>query len=261
MVFFKRFPVVGARILNSLDDKSLARSKEASKKMVEFLENERFYWIRMIRKNKGKFQEHEEAWKLAIIIAPVITLKELAFSMQKLFRQSAYLEMVSPLQIAVETGSLEICKYIFSKTGNKNPVGDFGETPLHIAASYGYLDICRLIIENGPDKNPADNTGRTPLHLAARNGHLHICRLIINITKEKISPNNWGETPLHEAAENGHMDVCRFFFEQVEEKNPADGLGNTPLHYLALHGNFDVFKLIFEKIEVHVDIHLERKGF
>ena len=47
---FKRFPVVGVLILDKLDNQTLNRSKEASKDIAGFLENEKFYWIRIIQR-------------------------------------------------------------------------------------------------------------------------------------------------------------------------------------------------------------------
>ena len=54
---FKRFTVVGKKILKNLDDKSLARSKEASRGIAVFLENEKFYFISIIKEYQRKLYE------------------------------------------------------------------------------------------------------------------------------------------------------------------------------------------------------------
>ena len=52
----KRFPGLGKMILNNLDNKGLARSKEASTGIANFLKNERFYFIRIINQYNGTWQ-------------------------------------------------------------------------------------------------------------------------------------------------------------------------------------------------------------
>ena len=106
----QRFPFVGEMILNNLDDQSLVRSKEISRKVSEFIKNERFYWIRIIKTYnvdsrqvikkapikdlkklaneseisywikiiegyKAKFQGHEEAWKEVFNKIPINIVK------------------------------------------------------------------------------------------------------------------------------------------------------------------------------------------
>ena len=49
-VVFKRFPLIRRKVLKNLDDESLIRSVEAKRGIAEFLDNERFFWIRVIKK-------------------------------------------------------------------------------------------------------------------------------------------------------------------------------------------------------------------
>ena len=49
----KRFPCVNQKILKNLDNQSLTRSKETSQVISKFVKNERFYWIRVIKKFKN----------------------------------------------------------------------------------------------------------------------------------------------------------------------------------------------------------------
>ena len=52
----KRFPHLAERIFDQLDDQSLANCKEISGEVLEYLENERFFWIRIIKKYIGKLK-------------------------------------------------------------------------------------------------------------------------------------------------------------------------------------------------------------
>ena len=149
-VICKRFPGVSQIILKNLDDQSLERSKEASRGISKFLENERFPWIRIISRRKGNFQGFEESWKQFINKTPTTLVKKLGLAVQqskKCFDEYPYLKQIAPLHIAAEKGILELCELIFAKTSNISPVDDRGETPLHKAAICGHLDVCDFLVE------------------------------------------------------------------------------------------------------------------
>ena len=78
----KRFPLVIRTVLINLDDQSLTRSKEASREIAEFLDNERFYWTRIIQKYNGHFEGHQESWKEDIRRTPLNVLKQLGVAVQ-----------------------------------------------------------------------------------------------------------------------------------------------------------------------------------
>ena len=79
----RRFPFVGKKILNNLENQSLARSKEINRGMKNFIENERFYWIRILMKYKRNFEEFEESWNHVIENAPISILQQLALAVQE----------------------------------------------------------------------------------------------------------------------------------------------------------------------------------
>ena len=51
-----RFPHLAERIFDQVDDQSLNNCKEISDEVLEYLENERFFWIRIIKKYIGKLK-------------------------------------------------------------------------------------------------------------------------------------------------------------------------------------------------------------
>ena len=79
----KRFPFVSKIILNNLENQSLARSKEINRRLNKFLENERFYWIRILMKYKRNFEGFEKSWNHVIENAPIAILKQLALAVQE----------------------------------------------------------------------------------------------------------------------------------------------------------------------------------
>ena len=58
----RRFPFAGKLILNNLENQSLARSKETNRGINKFLENERFYWIRILKKYSKNFKGFGELY-------------------------------------------------------------------------------------------------------------------------------------------------------------------------------------------------------
>ena len=53
-IFCVRFPIASKMVLNDLDNTSLLKTKEASSKVSEFLDKDRFFWIRILK----KYSEH-----------------------------------------------------------------------------------------------------------------------------------------------------------------------------------------------------------
>ena len=58
-------------VFENLDDESLVKVKESSKEINNHLQNERFYWIRIIRKHGEYFKEFADSWKKVIDKTPV----------------------------------------------------------------------------------------------------------------------------------------------------------------------------------------------
>ena len=80
------FPLVSQIVLNNLDDQSLANCKIASKALKEFLENEKFFSIRIIKKYKKNFELFLNSWKKVIHNTPKEVVKEFAGAIQKFFK-------------------------------------------------------------------------------------------------------------------------------------------------------------------------------
>ena len=73
----ERFPVVAKEIFNNLDNQSLTKCKEASKEISQFFDQERFFWIRIIRNYRDNFDTFQESWKQVIAKTSVENVKQL----------------------------------------------------------------------------------------------------------------------------------------------------------------------------------------
>ena len=80
---FQRFPLIAQKILNHVDDETLINFKEAGRNNADFLEKERFYWIRIIQRYNCLFGEFHEVWKKVVNRTPVEIIKELAIAVHQ----------------------------------------------------------------------------------------------------------------------------------------------------------------------------------
>ena len=211
-VLCKRFPFMIKRVLNNLNDNSLTSSKASCREINEFLESERFYWKRIINKNLlknyQKFQGFEELWKEVIQKTPFNVVKQLAIAVQS-FCKSYELEELTPLQIAVTKGSLEICEYFMSKMQDINAEDHFGWKLLHWAALGGNLDVFKFIFEKVDDKNPRGEISM----------HWNQGREEENCTYFEVSKGGGLYKPslLHIAAAYGNTEICKFIMDNGKQ--------------------------------------------
>ena len=285
--FIARFPHIAVAIFKEVDNRSLGQCRISSKIWGNFIDEQKFPWVRRIGMHRDNLIGFSEDWRKVLVKAPYETIKSLAFAVEKFFssrnkktwfqffrlkKYSKKQHQWAPHHIAAEYGELELCKYIFQKTTLRNPATKFGTTPLHIVAAKGQTDLFQLIIKDSVKKNPGDKKRKTPLHLAAKEGHLEICKIIIDNVSE-INPRDFrGKTPLHYAARSGHPEVYKFIMDRsiMADKNPGDNFGRTPLHIvvprcskdfptrewdpkgISRHNEqrfFELFKIILENVE------------
>ena len=207
-VIFKRFPLVRLKVLKNLDNQSLAISIQGIRGFAELLKNERFYWIRILKKNMRSFEGAEDSWREVLYRVPVDFVRQLVFASQNPLN---YYRRRTPFHFAARDGHLDICQLIMERVANKSPTDNTGWTPLHFAAMNGHLDICQLIIERVENKNPASNSGWTPLHIAAMYGYLNICKLIMDNVMDKYPRNNSGKTPKNLADQMHRVEISKLF--------------------------------------------------
>ena len=278
----QRFPHLSKSILNNCDNQSLIKSKEASREIFEFLENERFYWIRIIQRKYLNFEGFEESWKEAIHQTPFDVIKELENELEKLFSLqnpcSGWIRPIHPLHVAALQGNLKLYEYIVAKAKDKIPQGRLfckyennegiqflipttgegsnyqmvkGATPLHMAAMNGNLEVCKYISKNSNHEDQQYNLKETPLDIAAANGHFEVVKILFESFGGKHQRHSFGCTPLHYAAARGHIEIYQYLQQNVVDKNPSGQLGITPLHLAANFGHLNVFKVVGHNININ----------
>ena len=231
----ERLPHIGAKIFDSLDNESLLKCKEVSRTWYDFINDQKFPWVRMIKvyvKESNKmYTECPKHWRRLFRKNNVKQVKTFAREIQK------YIAMI----IEYDCSSLSHV--------------DKGLTPLHFASMFCHeidMDIIQRILETEVIKNPRDKDGNTPLHIAADKGHLKVFQLIKEMVDDINPKNDHGNTPLHMVALNDEMinvegkQIIELILKNIIDKNPSNRFGTTPLHNAATNGKFDIFQLIYE---------------
>ena len=239
-----RFPHLLQDVLKSLKLKTLINCFKVSKELYDFIDNNRYPWIKNIQqvgkvckqldsKNWNKILSEKSLKSVSMqIFVEILALTEPFFE-NTINNKNCW----SPLHFAVENGRINFSKYLIGKTKNSNQKDENGVTPLHLAAKKGLLEISKLLIEKIKHKIPNDKNRNSPLHYAAKFGNLDVCRVIFEKIEDKNPRNLNGDTPLHFAAQNGRLNICKYFVENGVQKEQVNQMGQTPYFSLVLKSN------------------------
>ena len=254
--FCKRFPVVSVLILDCLDGKSLIKCKEASKVICQFIEGERFHWIRIIMKHIYKLEqngiklskggkkiklsltmEYQTLWKKVIHKTPVENLRQLAIMVQRFFKNHSdkvIKKEVSPLHIVIgevegctvlKKEDLKLCKHILEKSN---------ETEVLETKAFIWIGKCFRTNKYQTDKY---------IWLQSPQDFNEMGKLQKNLHFQEVNG-----TAIHMAAINGNLAMCRLILDVVHDKNPGNDTGLTPLHLAAANGHYEICALLIENI-------------
>lgn len=249
----RRIATVAAKVFKNLDNQDLIKCKESSKVICSFLDEEVLFAKRIIMAHFGNLVEFKDSWSKVIEKAPAIIVKQLSKAVQHFFKddKSRFTNQWNPLQIAVEMGTKQICKYIIDKTDAVSQAEM--SSALFLVATRGHREICELLVKNLEDKNPSDplKKGLTPFHDAAANGHVGICKVLMKNLSNKNPGDNIGWTPLHSAAKFGYLEVSKLILLFNIEKNPkcTSLPDDTVLHTAGWFGQLEIYQLISKYVK------------
>ena len=257
----QRFPLMVQKILDNVDNETLINFKEAGRNNAAFMEDERFYWIRIIQRYNCLIGELQEVWKKVVRKTPVKIIKELAVAVyqfpQTIFRKLKCDEPITPLDfvqklekqwhplfIGAACGSVNLCNHIMQKSDIKEPRLSNYRLAWFIYKKQ-YPNASNLT------KNPQNWIGGkiTPLVFAAATfGDVNVFEFFLEKAEDKnptlAKHRNW--TLLHFFAKMGLMEMCRLMVEKVKDKQPQDIDGSTPYHIAAFIGHLELCKLLME---------------
>ena len=230
---FKRFPHIGESILNNLDNQSLINCKEASQELSEFLEKERFFWIRILTNYSKHYDTFLDFWKMAVNRTSIEIVRHLAVATKTFFtspettifiaRNSSLTKMMwSPIHVAAAFENLELIEHILQKICEKIPSGSVMIIP---PGNYMSTEIRFLIIRYSMDEisvrpynGLVGDERSAPLYLAAKKGNFGLCRLMVDHDVGYRSPT-YVKKNLIMAIANSHLEIAKLLLtEKVEEK-------------------------------------------
>ena len=204
-----RFPHLGQKIFDQLDQESLKNCTEVNPSWRKYIVDEKIHFKTLIRSYTNCSNANLKQ------VLQTISLETLANDVFLVYNViSDYISC--SVGVSIDRNPYRLTVTYFKAEVTDDYIGSDDErlfTPLHSAATIGHLPICKLIIEFAQNKNPLSRNKVTPLHIAAANGHLEIYKLIMNKVEDKNPKllNPWNPqleysdaTPLDLASKNGH---------------------------------------------------------
>jgi ankyrin repeat protein len=150
----------------------------------------------------------------------------------------------SPLEVAIECGSLETLRAVL----DKNPILDivYDEHSALVASFDQDIEVVKLLLESGADANYRFlEPEASPLVQAALQENEEIVELLLqhNAHLELQDKNNC--TPLMVATKKNCTEACRILLKAGASSRIMDSSnGYTPLMYAARSNNIDLMKLL-----------------
>ena len=205
---FLRFPHLGQKMFDHLDQGSLKICTEVNESWRKYIVDERIHFKTLIRSYTNCSNKNLKQ------VLKTIFLETLANDVFRIFNViSDYISC--RVDSTAETNPYGLTLDDFKAELKENYIGNYDTlfTPLHSAATIGHLPICKLIIEFALDKNPRCRANVTPLHIAAANGHFEIYKLIMDKVEDKnpkiLTPMQMGWDPQIEYSDSTPIDLAR----------------------------------------------------
>ncbi|KHJ88834.1 BTB/POZ domain protein [Oesophagostomum dentatum] len=146
---------------------------------------------------------------------------------------------LSPLELALTSGHINMANQLLSKNANCNALDDSGKsilvrmiekgrTAVLVSIIHGNIPLAKVLIENGADVGKADGEGRSPLSIALfdRNDTILAESIVKSGGTSVVNHRVDKESLLHIAVKKDNFDISKFLLENkanvnVEDKNKS----------------------------------------
>lgn len=148
----------------------------------------------------------------------------------------------NPLNIAIESGDMELTKFLITNGANVNSLMQDGVSLIGYAIAQNNMDLLQILIENGANVNytGGDSWAKTPLMTASRLGLDNVVRILLTRNADINAVDINGNTALHTAALNSQLSVVKLLLEKNPNLDIQNKVGNTALHLAVISGNIDI---------------------
>ena len=148
----------------------------------------------------------------------------------------------NPLNIAIESGDMELTKFLITNGANVNSLMQDGVSLIGYAIAQNNMDLLQILIENGANVNytDGDSWADTPLKTASRLGLDNVVRILLSRNADINAVDMNGNTALHTAALNSQLSIVKLLLEKNPNLDIQNKVGNTALHLAVISGNIDI---------------------
>ena len=148
----------------------------------------------------------------------------------------------NPLNIAIESGDMELTKFLITNGANVNSLMQDGVSLIGYAIAQNNMDLLQILIENGANVNytGGDSWANTPLQTASRLGLDNVVRILLTRNADINAVDMNGNTALHTAALNSQLSIVKLLLEKNPNLDIQNKVGNTALHLAVISGNIDI---------------------
>ena len=205
--FVLRFPHLIEQILQKLDNKGLAKSREIARSWQDFIDRKRYSWLRIVN------------------IPTILRTVYIYHTMN--CNTYSYL--------AAKHGQIDMLKVILNSEMDLVKVDGF--ISLHVACHYGRVKIIEMLLKKSDelkiDLSRKNHLGNTAFHSACIGGSSELVELIMkNTHKLKIDLNDRNDyltTGFDYACVRGHLDIVKMLIKNSKSMNIE--LNTIDIHY------------------------------
>jgi ankyrin repeat protein len=185
---------------------------------------------------------------------------------------------MTSFHIAAKYGQINLCKWLYIRSGDITARTADGFAPIHLAALHHHFDVVDFLMKVGANpadffstgkllfveavsnlgeqlplaefllsrnvSQSADGRGTFPIHAASRHRNLDILQGLISQGANMNERDKKGYRPLHHAVERNLVDVCTYLLENSADTEGVDNRWRTPLHHAAALGYIDCVELL-----------------
>ena len=155
-----------------------------------------------------------------------------------------------PIHTAIRTGAHSVLSELIDKA-DLNQMDPSSMTPLQIAVIKGDVQLAKTFLNKGANVNMARyNFGETPLELAVSNGNIDMAKMLLHSGANVHVVDFWNNTPLMQAVSLGNIRMVDILLQHGARKimfrKNKSGLNAVSMMATTKH-NCEILKLLFPK--------------
>ena len=217
--------------------------------------------------NKMAVGREEDFLLRACAKGDLLTVRDVLSNMSNLSFAPDLGVIRSSLQIACQSGHLEIVNELVKAFPGEVSAKHQGKTLLQVAGHSGQIEILNFLLVNKPEEckkllDEADDEGDTPLHYGVYSKKPKSIETLLNFGADVNAVNAKGSSALHLAVLVQDLQSVNMLLSQPAiDKALVDNYGDTPLHEAIVKGTSEIIDVLLDKVEDESLIKPNQRGF